>query len=309
MAEFTPQNLANTVQTWSTSESFGSPLMLASIASAVARCSEFSAQHLGNTAWAFAACSVVNMPLLEAMADHAAEQVASYDLQALCWLADFPLSCQAEIADRLTTYIQQIWLQFPREMWPATGPDQAFLHYIRSLGLDNLGAVGGRQLLQRMGVIEADGGFVYRASMMIREHREEDPREAASEMTFGGPTRTRRVFSYAEYRLQSPAHTDYLEGALVQENGARGPHHATSPLHALQLPINPRVERDACSEYLLLSELHGFIEEAGAAQGLRGLLRLHSTGPSCMSCLLALWQFRLLYPSIEVQVRDRKSVV
>ena len=26
---------------------------------------------------------------------------------------------------------------------------------VRSLGLDNLGAVGGRQLLQRMGVIEA----------------------------------------------------------------------------------------------------------------------------------------------------------
>eukprot|EP00439_Symbiodinium_sp_Y106_P050402 s2738_g6.t1 len=108
MAEFTPQNLANTVQTRGTSESFGSPLMHASIASAVARCSELSAQHLGNTAWRLAACSAV----------------ASYDLQALCWLADFPLSCQGEIADRLTTYIEQIWLHFPREMWPAPGPDQ-----------------------------------------------------------------------------------------------------------------------------------------------------------------------------------------
>ena len=29
------------------------------------------------------------------------------------------------------------------------------------------------------GFREADGGFVYRASMMIREHREEDPREAS----------------------------------------------------------------------------------------------------------------------------------
>ncbi|OLP92015.1 putative phenylalanine--tRNA ligase beta subunit [Symbiodinium microadriaticum] len=126
-------------------------------------------------------------------------QVASYDLQ-----------------DRLTTYIQQIWLQFPREMWPATGPDQdpmacffdvtwmvKLCGSITTIMLLTI-PITGRWALTIWELWEADGGFVYRASMMIREHREEDPRE------------------------------DYLEGALVQENGARGPHHATSPLHALQ---------------------------------------------------------------------------
>ncbi|CAE7797347.1 unnamed protein product [Symbiodinium sp. CCMP2592] len=93
MAEFTPQNLANTVQTRGTSESFRSPLMHASIASAVARCSEFSAQHLGNAAWRLAACSAVSMPLLEATGDHGAEQVTSYDLQAglACEVQTIPL--------------------------------------------------------------------------------------------------------------------------------------------------------------------------------------------------------------------------
>ena len=44
---------------------------------------------------------------------------------------------------------------------PENGPSCRESHKMRSLELDNLGAVGGRLLLQRMGVIEAGASVEY----------------------------------------------------------------------------------------------------------------------------------------------------
>merc|ERR1712066_909827 len=102
------------------------------------------------------------------------------------------------------------------------------------------------------------------------------------------------------------------EGALLQENGARGPHFENTPLRPVPLPINQRVERSACSEFLLLSELCWVFHEAGAVsevqrQTIGGSLRLYSTGPSCISCITTVWQFHIRYPEISIEVGYSKT--
>jgi len=305
-AQFTPQNLSNTVWAWATLAVTDVPLLKVIAIEAIAKCPEFTAQNFGNTAWAFATCAVAHPPLMQAISQQSMRKIDDYDLQGLTLLADFDLACQQELAKRLEKEVLEIWRHFPSSSWTASGPDAAFLRYIRQLGIDNLGAVGDRLLFKQMGVHEAPVGLDHRARAMIAEHSVEDPREAADETTFGGPSRHKRVFSYAEYQLF--VGSQQVEGALLQENGARGLHFETSPLHPVQLPINQRVERNACSEFLLLSELCGLIQasESGLSERLSGelcgTLRLYSTGPSCMSCMTAIWQFHLRYPSIRLEV-------
>merc|ERR1711904_760407 len=101
--------------------------------------------------------------------------------------------------------------------------------------------------------------------MGIAKHRLMDPREDPSEMKFVGPTRHKRVFSYAEFRIHASfIGVEPLEGAWLQENGARGKHSEGSPLKPIPLPINQRVERSACADFLLLSGLCKSWEQAGA---------------------------------------------
>mmetsp|Transcript_81887 Transcript_81887/g.144557 ORF Transcript_81887/g.144557 Transcript_81887/m.144557 type:complete len:390 (+) Transcript_81887:145-1314(+) len=306
ISQFTPQNLANTAWAWATLAVHDVPLLQAITIEAVAKRAEFTAQNFGNTAWAFAAFTVEDAPLMQAISQQAMQKMEQYDLQALTWLADFDLSCQKELAKRLGQEVLDVWRNFPSDSWASSGPDAAFLRYIRQLGIDNLGAVGDRLLFEQMGVHEAPSGLGHRARLVIAEHCVEDPREAPDETTFGGPSRHKRVFSYAEYQLSFSSNQTDLEGAILQENGARGAHFETSPLHPVQLPINQRVERNACSEYLLLSDLCGLIQEAALPErrhsDLSGTLRLYSTGPSCMSCMTAIWQFHLRYPSVRLEV-------
>ncbi|CAJ1395348.1 unnamed protein product [Effrenium voratum] len=295
---FTAQNSANAARAFGALLPSGSSLKRLA-AEAAARCSEFTAQNLGNAAWAPAAPAHEGAALFGATAAaSAAVEVSSSDLQALSLLADLPLACP-QLRDRLAATVDAIWHHFPRELWDI-GPDEAFLEYIWSLNTDNLGCTGDRQLLHEMGVeaLAPNSGFEGRALEMISAHRSENAWEDPAELTFGGPVRNRRVFSYAEYRLEAP---QVLEGALLQENGARVLSNQRSPLHAVQLPINYRVDRSACSEFLLLSELCGMIEASRAARA-SGTLRLYSTGPSCLSCMLAIWQFCLLFPAVRVQV-------
>jgi len=242
---------------------------------------------------------------LDAISAEASKHMADYDLQALTWLADFDLHCRDGLQVLLDREVEAVWEKFPDE---PDFVDESFLKSIKNLNVDNLGAVGSRLLLNRMGVLETDNSFEDRATETIWTHRREDPREDPNETKFGGPTRHKRVFSYAEYRISGACLTqEFFEGAILQENGARGPHLHATPLRPVPLPINQRVERSACSEFLLLSELCWVLSEAGAVteaqrRKLDGILRLYSTGPSCLSCITTLWQFHLRYPSISLEV-------
>merc|ERR1712224_76708 len=171
-----------------------------------------------------------------------------------------------------------------------------------------MGAVGSRLLLNRMGVLNAQVNLEDRAVETIAKYKVEDPRESPTESKFGGPTRHKRVFSYAEFHISAAwlGHMP-LEGARLQENGARGPHADGTPLIPVPLPINQRVERNACSEFLLLSGLCTAWEEAGAVSEvarneLTGTVRLYSTGPSCLSCCAAVWQFSIRFPRVEIEM-------
>mmetsp|Transcript_67849 Transcript_67849/g.177946 ORF Transcript_67849/g.177946 Transcript_67849/m.177946 type:complete len:338 (-) Transcript_67849:83-1096(-) len=306
IAQFTAQNLTNTAWAFATLAISSPPLLQSVSAEAIKKCQEFHPQNFGNTAWAFAVCAVHDQPLLDAISSEASRNLAGYDLQALTWLADFDLTCRDEIARLLEREVDTLWEGFPAT--PA-GVDGAFKARVKDMGIDNLGAVGDRLLFRRMGFLEGGAAFEERALETMAENRVEDPREDPAEMTFGGPSRHKRVFSYAEYRVLGPClgAQGVLEGALLQENGARGPHYEERPLVPVQLPVNQRVERSACSEFLLLTELCALIREAGAPEeddrrSLGGELRIYSTGPSCISCCLALWQFSMRYPGVQVVV-------
>jgi len=337
ISQFNPQNLSNTVWSYATLEIAKMPLMNAIAACAIDTISEFSAQNLGNTVWAFAVCTVEDQPLMEAIAALVVRNMRDYDLKALSSLADLHLSCNAELQQCLDFEISKVWHNFPKT-YQSGHLDRAFTEYVKQLGIDNLGSVGDRLLMQHMCIQEAPAGFEARALETMIAHCQEDLREDPAEMTFGGPSKHKRVFSYAEYRicfLQEEggfvaSRGPEEEGALLQENGARGQSLSSSPLTAVPLPINHRVQRSACSEFLLLSELcallrSSFSEEeeeeeelredsgefckkegtllpAEALRGIQGTLRLYSTGPSCMSCMVALWQFRMLHPLIRLEV-------
>mmetsp|Transcript_51017 Transcript_51017/g.91880 ORF Transcript_51017/g.91880 Transcript_51017/m.91880 type:complete len:321 (+) Transcript_51017:61-1023(+) len=274
---------------------------------------------------------------MEAIAALVVRNMRDYDLKALSSLADLHLSCNAELQQCLDFEISKVWDNFPKT-YQSGHLDRAFTEYVKQLGIDNLGSVGDRLLMQYMCIQEAPAGFEARALETMIAHCQEDLREDPAEMTFGGPSKHKRVFSYAEYRicfLQEEggfvaSRGPEEEGALLQENGARGQSLSSSPLTAVPLPINHRVQRSACSEFLLLSELcallrSSFSEEeeeeeelredsgefckkegtllpAEALRGIQGTLRLYSTGPSCMSCMVALWQFRMLHPLIRLEV-------
>lgn len=206
----------------------------------------------------------------------------------------------------MTFFVDAVWSHFPKTI---EAFDDKFFDYVRDLQVDNLGAYAGRLLLQKMGAKHAPDGFRARAVQMIEAYRVEDPRERTDERKFGGPSRHKHVFSYAEYRIHGACLkvAQPFEGAIIQENGARSEHLCESPFFAIRLPINDRVDRTACSEYLLLADFCWMLRVEGASEiadrhGLQGTLRIFSTGPSCLSCLIAMWQFRMRYPQITLEI-------
>merc|ERR1711871_740613 len=166
-----------------------------------------------------------------------------------------------------------------------------FSQYLRSLGADNLGSSGSLFLLDLMGASEAPSNFCERALHHISLFsQEKDWREDEGCLRFGGPALHKRVFCYAEYRLRcSPVDSDFLEGAILQENSAPSEQTTSAPqwFRAVQLPVNYIVDRTMCTEFLLLREWSGVLVKAGVAlcdlKVLQGDLRLYATGPPCVS--------------------------
>jgi len=310
ISSFCAQNLTNTAWAYSTLVISDQPLLHATSAEVIKKSSDFCAQNFGNTAWAFAVRIVEDPPLIKAISSEAIRLISDYDLQALAWLADIGLDCHEEIERLLNRDISMVWEGFPAD---PEHFDDAFMKSLKRMRVDNFGAVGNRLLLNYMGIEHASGSLEDRAMLMICAHRREDPREDPNETKFGGPTRHKRVFSYAEYRvLGACLGPNAIEGAMIQENGARGPHFEDTPLRPVPLPINQRVERSACSEFLLLSELCALIQKSGAQQeeersAVSGSLRLYSTGPSCVSCVATIWQFHLRFPQLLVEVGYSKT--
>lgn len=305
LGRFNAQNLTNTIWAYATVEVSYQPLQRAVAAEATVKIAGFTPQNLGNTAWAFSVLASFDSRLNDAISSQVRQKLEFFDLQAVTCLADVPLAEDVVqiLKQRLLTEVDELWNKMLEEDFP-----DSFALWIKQLGVDNLGFYGDRLLFQRMGFKEASEEFELRALMMIAKHRIEDPREDPDEMTFGGPSKHKRVFSYAEYQISSPNGSLFQEGASLQENGARGRFYKETPLRAISLPINRRVDRTACSEFLLLTELCGLLQAVQDSRlDLTGLLRLFSTGPSCISCVAVLWQFHLQYPGLKIEVAYSKS--
>lgn len=305
---FTAQNLANTAWAFATLAIRDRLLLSAIAAEAIRKCHEFSAQHLGNTVWAFSVLSMQDAPLMMAISEEARRHIFEYDLAALTWLTDYELIDDEVVHERLASEVVRVWRSLPDS---PGGLGQPFLEMLQHVQVDSLGGVGSRMLLGHLNVRETDPAFDRRALEVIEQHRVEDPRENPQETMFGGPTRHKHVFSYAEYRIENFSQLgcseDVVEGAVLQENGARSQWSVQSPLQSAPLPINRRVDRAACSEFLLLSTVCIVLRDAGACgqherSQLVGLLRLWSTGPSCLSCLAAIRQFQLLFPGVQLEI-------
>lgn len=298
------------------------PLLAAIAAAAISRISAFTPQNCGNTAWALYTFSVEDAPLLAAISSEFIKRCDEFNIQALGWLGDFNLDCRDLLRERLRRGVDEIFNMFPVtvEGWRQSMDADDFPRFLRGLGADNLGSVGSRMLLSRMGCAEAPMDFYERATYYVDLHTEEERRKRDDPATwkFGGPTLHKRVFCYAEFRIYSAALVDgeVLEGAIFQENSARRARMGAAPrwFEAVQLPINEIVDRSMCTEFLTLTELSLLLHGIGAGPwpsdgSISGDLRMFTTGPPCVSCITVLRQLQCLFPGLHLAMSFGRSQV
>merc|ERR1712039_426900 len=98
-------------------------------------------------------------------------------------------------------------------------------------------------------------------------------------------------------------------GSLHTQNGARdcAPAHPRW-LYSTPLPINAFVQRELCAEFQLLEITCDQLFATMAANGatsrseVSGDLQVFVTGACCISCVGAVRQFQLLWPSLSVSI-------
>lgn len=126
-----------------------------------------------------------------------------------------------------------------------------------------------------------------------------------------------RVYCYAEFDLKHPAVSDpsKIQGIRLKENSFLGEGTRagrTGLLRSTSLPISELVDRTLCAEFQMLSELCDLLDAWHHRPGVRrfvsGVVRLWTSGASCLSCLGIMRQFLLLYPGVNFQVQCAKKL-
>mmetsp|Transcript_154492 Transcript_154492/g.280699 ORF Transcript_154492/g.280699 Transcript_154492/m.280699 type:complete len:596 (-) Transcript_154492:84-1871(-) len=193
---------------------------------------------------------------------------------------------------------------------------ETYARNMADFGVDNFGKIGGRCLLNQIGIGKANENWAANAKQYVNAWADGVGKRAGD---WKANTVHRRIYVFSEYHFASTLrpYAPLLEGCSFQLNGLRqDPDTARRPwLCAVPLPISKWVDRTLCAEFQLLAEVCDMINRTGielSSPELRhsvyGLLQMYLSEPSCVSCVGAMKQFQTLFPGVDMLV-EFSSVV
>lgn len=261
------------------------------------------------------------------VSEEVCKKLLEIEPQSLGILADARLACRDEVEQALRPHADRFIGALPRSLDAAALA--VFSTLLNEMRIDNFGARGVRYVLEKMGVQPPEAAFRERAAEQIclsasaaaaASAGGDDGKalKVAQEALSGAALVHRRVFSYVEYVATVSSRGGAarpIDGFMSRENGRRnerrGEDIRTWPLKAVISPISGLVDRTLCSEFQLLCELIDIIRRAFGPVGsqvdmaaVRGQVRLFVSTAPCVSCLGAVHQFRLMLPSIVLEVAN-----
>ncbi|CAE8645579.1 unnamed protein product [Polarella glacialis] len=183
-------------------------------------------------------------------------------------------------------------------------------------GVDNFGKIGGRCLLNQLGIGRAGDHWVAQAKQFIAAWADGVGKRSDD---WKANTIHRRIYVFAEYHFASTLWpmAPLLEGTSFQLNGLRSdPEMARRPwLCAVPLPISKWVDRTLCAEFQLLVEVCEMLNRSGIEMtspelrhSVYGYMNMYLSEPSCVSCVGGMKQFQTLFPGVDLLV-ECSSVV
>lgn len=214
----------------------------------------------------------------------------------------------------------------PIEAFPMVDPDErvtmpivdkdTYARNMADFGVDNFGKIGGRCLLNQIGIGKANENWVAAAKQYVTAWADGVGKKSDD---WKANTVHRRIYVFAEYHFSSTLRpmVPLLEGTSFQLNGLRSdPETARRPwLCAVPLPISKWVDRTLCAEFQLLAEVCEMMNRSGIEMtspelrhSVYGLLSLYLSEPSCVSCVGSMKQFQTLFPGVDLLV-ECSSVV
>lgn len=235
-------------------------------------------------------------------------------------LLDAGLPCQEDLALRVGAIVARLFKALAR-LGEARDALLVYSELLAELQLDHLGSVGTCFLLSRLGVHEAPASFCRASDDEIRNHVCEG-NEALRELS-GAQTFPLRYCTLAEYCLQSSSEGSTVRGSFLCEedrplgqtlpaSAPQASSPAAPPLQAVPTGgARSRADRTLCGEFQVLEKLrrraietasNGICDEAGVCRGVSGEVRLFAAVTPCLSCVGAIRQFQLLFPSLSVTV-------
>jgi len=250
----------------------------------------------------------VNNPLRDALSAAAISKINHADPQGVAALLDAGLQNKA-LTDFFALTIQ--W--FIRELPSTTvGWWSAESTLFTNVNADTLGMCGTWQLLDEWKIYRAEGDFCSQSWM------------AAQATTMNTMQSAMPTWAYIDWdvgrELCPPNNCGVRLSLSVDRSKSEAWWACDSPLRAFQLAVNAAVDRAACAEFQLLSHLAktllvDTIKEASPKHmchpsngantmkpqtDIRGEVRLFVSTTPCLSCLAAMRQFQLLFPSVSI---------
>ncbi|CAJ1347072.1 unnamed protein product, partial [Effrenium voratum] len=207
--------------------------------------------------------------------------------------------------------VQEIEGSSPVPMEKAKVPVVDADSYAQSLakfGVDNFGKIGGRCLLNQLGIGRLEDRWLAEVKNFIAAWSQGVGR---SPLDWKAQTAHRRIYAFAEFHFTSLHGRVLLEGTLFQLNGLwADPECARRPwLCAIPLPISKWVDRTLCAEFQLLGEVCEMLNRSGIdltspelRYSVKGCLNLYLSEPSCVSCIGAMRQFQTMLPGVDLFV-------
>eukprot|EP00747_Dinoflagellata_sp_TGD_P191845 gnl/TRDRNA2_/TRDRNA2_55814_c0_seq1.p1 gnl/TRDRNA2_/TRDRNA2_55814_c0~~gnl/TRDRNA2_/TRDRNA2_55814_c0_seq1.p1 ORF type:complete len:524 (+),score=82.10 gnl/TRDRNA2_/TRDRNA2_55814_c0_seq1:217-1788(+) len=256
--------------------------------------------------------------------EHSGRALRSIGVQATSGRAG--PSWAAEARDLLAPIFDEDW---PIEALPMTDKAErvslpivdkdSYSRNMADFGVDNFGKIGGRCLLNQIGIGKAPENWVADAKQYVAAWAEGPGKKLNRGEDWKANTVHRRIYVFCEYHFASTLRpmSPLLEGTSFQLNGLHGdPITNRRPwLCAVPLPISKWVDRNLCAEYQLLSEVCEMINRSGIdmtspelRHSLFGVVNMYLSEPSCVSCVGSIKQFQTLFPGVDIFL-DSSSVV
>ncbi|CAE8644316.1 unnamed protein product [Polarella glacialis] len=308
LGSFTSRECAGLAWAFATLKRCGRPPLGATPAQAIMLTSTPEPLDPANGAWALDTVKPLGEAVCGALASVALNKTHSFENQPLATLVDVNLPGCELLKDRLRanicTFAAQ-WLQQDA----FSGSNALLLDW----QVDNFGLFGTSLLLSKFGVLQPspETDFARRASQRVASEESGRTDDWRRQRFFF----KERVYCFVEFALDHPGLKPevgnlLLEGSMVKENSFLGEGSRagrTGLIRSLVLPINELVDRTLCAEFQALSELCDRLDSAGvkgiaSRRFVTGTVRLWTSGASCLSCVGAMRQFSLLFPTTSLQV-------